>query len=160
MEKNKFHKMFPIIIVLVCFSISSILASPYQDLISSDKYITTEDGVIRLYVNIIGHVKKPGTYLVYDGIDIMTALSSAGGYLNGANLSNITIYKSNGTKSNFNLKKILDSEESLSEKIILDPHDTIYIDESISNKIFSSSNLPYIIISLINLAITLENVKD
>ena len=160
MEKNKFHKMFPIIIVLVCFSISSILASPYQDLISSDKYITTEDGVIRLYVNIIGHVKKPGTYLVYDGIDIMTALSSAGGYLNGANLSNITIYKSNGTKSNFNLKKILDSEESLSEKIILDPHDTIYIDESISNKIFSSSNLPYIIISLINPALTLENVKD
>ena len=160
MEKNKFHKMFPIIIVLVSFSISSILASPYQDLISSDKYITTEDGVIRLYVNIIGHVKKPGTYLVYDGIDIMTALSSAGGYLNGANLSNITIYKSDGTKSNFNLKKILDSEESLSEKIILDPHDTIHIDESISSKVFSSSNLPYIIISLINLAITLENVKD
>ena len=36
------------------------------------KYITGEDGVIRMYINLMGHVKNPGTYLVYDKIDFMS----------------------------------------------------------------------------------------
>ena len=51
-----------------------------------------------MYINILGHVKSPGTYLVYDGIDIMSAFSTAGGYLDGANFKKIIIYGHNGTK--------------------------------------------------------------
>ena len=36
-----------------------------------------------MYVNIMGNVKYPGTYLVFDGIDFLSVLSVAGGYLQG-----------------------------------------------------------------------------
>ena len=57
--------------------------------VSNNLYITGDDGIIRMNVNIVGHVRSPGNYLVYDGVDLMTSLSLAGGYLNGANLSNL-----------------------------------------------------------------------
>ena len=60
-------------------------------LLSDEDYITGEDGTLRMYVNIIGHVKYPGTYLVYDGIDLLTCLSLAGGPLKGAKLSKVSI---------------------------------------------------------------------
>ena len=45
-----------------------------------------------MYINVIGHIKSPGIYLVYDEIDCMSILSAAGGYLPGADLKNIIIY--------------------------------------------------------------------
>ena len=35
-----------------------------SQMLSNESYITGEDGVIRMYVNLMGHVKNPGTYLV------------------------------------------------------------------------------------------------
>ena len=59
--------------------------------LTGEEYITGEDGVPRMSINIWGHVKYPGAYLVYDGIDLLTCLSMAGGPLKGAKVSKISI---------------------------------------------------------------------
>ena len=123
-------------------------------LLSNESYITGEDGVIRMYVNIMGHVKNPGIYLVYDNIDFMSALSMAGGYLQGAN---ITIYNIDGSSQTINLNQILNSEIPFSKAINLNPHDTIYIEQTGVSRFFLTSNLPTIILSLINVAISIRN---
>ena len=106
-----------------------------------------------MYINVLGHVESPGLYLVYDGIDIMSALSMAGGYKNGANLNKIIIYRKDGTQSIFSLQNVLDGTI---EKIIFNPHDTIYIEQKMMSKIFNSSNIPTIFLSILNLALTID----
>ena len=151
-------KNFTIFLVVL----SLVFSINHSQLLSNEKYITGEDGVIRMYINVMGHVKNPGTHLVYDNIDFMSALSMAGGYLNGANLKKINIYSEDGSKQKINLKKILNSKNkassSISSIIKLKPHDTIYIEQTTSSRLFVSSNLPALILSIINLAITLENI--
>ena len=51
------------------------------------KYIIGDRGNVLMHVNIIGHVKNPGHHIVYEDIDILTAISVAG-YLPGTNLKN------------------------------------------------------------------------
>ena len=150
------------IIFLVVLSL--VFSINHSQLLSNEKYITGEDGVIRMYVNVMGHVKNPGTHLVYDNIDFMTALSMAGGYLDGANLKKIKVYSEDGSKRQINLENILNSKNkinsSISSIIKLKPHDTIYIEQTTSSRLFVSSNLPALILSIINLAITLENIQN
>ena len=112
-----------------------------------------------MYVNVIGHVKNPGIYLVYDGIDYMSLLSLAGGYLPGSNLKNITLYSENGSHQKINLIDIYKSTKNRNEVIKFKPHDTLYIKESFSSKIFTSSNLPALFLSFLNIALTLERTK-
>ena len=127
---------------------------------SNQAYITSEDGIIKMYINIIGNVGAPGNYLVYDGIDLLTAISTAGGYLPGSDLKNIIIYSNNGLTKKINLTQYLSDKSSGLNSLLLKPNDTIYIDEKTLSKIFNSSNIPVLILSIINLAITLENIKD
>ena len=122
--------------------------------IIKDSYITDEDGVIRMNINIMGHVSNPGTYLVYDGIDIMSALSIAGGFLPGTKTDKVIIYKYNGKKKIINLTKILNNDILYSD-LVLDPRDTIYLEQTISSK-FMSSNIVPLFVSILNLAITLD----
>ena len=127
-----------------------------SSLLSNSNYITGEDGVIRMYINVLGNVKSPGTYIVYDGIDFLTALSVAGGYMPGSDLSNITIYRQNGDSESINLNKLLKKGQPVDEWINLGPHDTIHINQKLISKILSTSNLTYTILGLLNLAITLD----
>ena len=60
-------------------------------IINAQEYIASDDGTLLMYVNIWGHVKNPGTYLVYEGIDLLTLLSLAGGPSSGAQLRKIEI---------------------------------------------------------------------
>ena len=69
MKKNSY-----IILLLVCQSLV-FGVSVKSDMLSNEPYIMSEDGVVSMNINIIGHVKNPGTFIVYDGIDILTALS-------------------------------------------------------------------------------------
>lgn len=142
------------IIHIILFSFA--LSLPNGNLISNESYITGEDGVIRMYVNLMGHVKKPGTYLMYDGIDFLTALSMGGGYLQGADLKNIIIYHQNGKTTKINFNKYLNSSKEISTIVNLLPHDTIFVEEKIISKLLTTSNLPYTILGLLNIAITLD----
>ena len=148
----QYYRYYINILVLLTFIISS--PSINNQLISNEKYIAGDDGVIRMYINVLGHVESPGLYLVYDGIDILSVLSIAGGYKNGANLNNITIYKEDGTQSTFSLKNVLNGDRD--SKIVLNAHDTIYIEQKTMSKIFNSSNIPTIFLSILNLALTID----
>tara|TARA_X000000368_G_scaffold417948_1_gene415878 strand:+ start:1001 stop:1441 length:441 start_codon:yes stop_codon:yes gene_type:complete len=144
MNKHKF--------ILLFIFLSSLFSYQNSSLMSNEPYITGQDGVIRMYVNIMGHVKNPGTYLVYDNIDFLSALALAGGYLQGSDLKNVKLYSIDGENKNINLNNL----ESINNLIKLKPHDTVFIEEKRMSKFFLSSNLPYIIISLLNLAVTLD----
>ena len=120
--------------------------------LTGEDYITGEDGVPRMSINVWGHVKYPGTYLVYDGIDILTGLSLAGGPMKGAKLSLISIISKDGSIREVNLENILNNKGS--SDFVLKPHDTIYIDETLANYLLARSNVINILLQITNLILT------
>tara|TARA_Y100001960_G_C14484007_1_gene733309 strand:- start:127 stop:585 length:459 start_codon:yes stop_codon:yes gene_type:complete len=142
------------IILLIFFT--AIFPNNYSNsLISNESYISGDDGVIRMNINVIGHVRNPGVFLVYDGIDLMTTLSVAGGFLEGSNLENVIIYSKDGEKKVINLSKYINDNEGMPE-IKLNPHDTIFIKQKILSKYLTSSRLPSLVLSILNIILTLD----
>ena len=88
MEKVNFLSFF---LLLSFFSFVLPIKEDDYHIPNGENYIIGEDGIRRIYINVWGHVKNPGPYLVYKDIDIITLLSIAGGPLDGANLSKIKI---------------------------------------------------------------------
>ena len=122
--------------------------------ISGEDYISGEDGIVRIYVNIWGHIKDPGTYLIFDGADLINALSIAGGPLDGANLKNVTIAsKDSGELISYNLKN-----DFLNGSVRLKPYDTILVQQSVSDRILDRSSLISAIFQLINLVYTIDRL--
>ena len=123
--------------------------------INGQEYIASDNGTLLMYVNIWGHVKNPGTYLVYEEIDLMTLISLAGGPLTGANLSRVQLISSNGNQS----IDLNDHLKGYDAKIIkVSPHDTIYIKESAGSYLISKANVFPIILQLINLMYTVSKL--
>ncbi len=125
--------------------------------ISGQEYIASDDGTLLMYVNIWGHVKNPGTYLVYEGIDLLTLVSLAGGPKSGANFKNIEIIHDKRTDSitRINLNQYISSDKSL---IVIKPHDTIYIKESMSSYLFTKVNLLNTILQIVNISYTMSKL--
>lgn len=123
--------------------------------LTGEDYITGEDGVARMSINIWGHVKYPGTYLVYDDIDLLTCLSMAGGPMKGAKLKEVIIISQDGKTSTVNLDRILKTSNTSSIKIR--PQDTIYIDESLGNYLLARSNVINILLQITNLILISNN---
>ena len=121
--------------------------------LTGEDYITGEDGVPRMSVNIWGHVKYPGTYLVYDGIDILTCLSMAGGPMKGAKLSEVKIVSKNGSSKEINLENLPNNDLNVELK----PYDTIYIDETLGNYLLARSNVINILLQITNLILISTN---
>jgi len=145
------------IIVLVLFQ-ALLFSSPIRsEMLSNELFVTGQDGVLRMSINVIGHVKYPGAYTVYDGIDLMTLISLAGGYLPGANLRKIIIRHSDGSHNKINLNDIMFKNGS--NEYTLKPRDTIYIEQKMFSKLITSSNLPTIFLSILNIALTLERTN-
>ncbi len=65
--------------------------SDYQ--ISSERYLTDNNGNIMMHVNVWGEVGNAGNHLVYEGIDLATLISIVGGPQPGANLKKTSIYR-------------------------------------------------------------------
>jgi len=142
------------ILILITFQ-SFAFSSPIRDdMLSNELFVTGEDGVLRMSINVIGHVKYPGSYMVYDGIDLMTLISLAGGYLPGSNLKKIIIRHSDGSSERINLNDIMFKNRTSQYR--LKPRDTIYIEQKIFSKVFTASNLPSLFISILNIALTIE----
>tara|TARA_B100001142_G_scaffold330318_1_gene398065 strand:+ start:2823 stop:3278 length:456 start_codon:yes stop_codon:yes gene_type:complete len=144
-------------IILILSSIILGIESHHK-VIPDGSYITGEDGVIRMYINITGNVRSPGSFMVYEGIDFLSALSMAGGYLQGSKLNAISVYSVNNKKRVINLNEYLENPSN-GDIIKLYPHDTIYIEEKTISRIFSSSNIPSIILGILNIALTLERTQ-
>lgn len=122
---------------------------------SGERYITDEDGIIKMWVNVWGQVNKPGSYLVYDGIDLATLLSITGGPKSGANLKKIRLFRelpdANGQLSQtIDLKKFLKSGDRGDFTRVL-PNDTFVIPQSLSSYIISNLNIVNTLLNFYNL---------
>lgn len=125
--------------------------------INGEKYITGEDGVVRMYVNVWGHVKVSGTFLIFEGADIINALSIAGGPMDGANLKEIKIIsKETGASKTYDIKNLIN--HSSSKKIKLQPYDTIIVQQTASSRILARSSLISAIFQLVNLLYTVDKL--
>ena len=142
--KNLVYKLFFISSLLLGQSVN------YDSLqLNGEDYITGEDGVPRMSINIWGHVKQPGTFLVYDGIDLYTCLSLAGGPLKGAKISEIIVLSIDGKIRKVNL----DSDTAV-RTLIIKPHDTIKVDEKFSNVLLTKTSIISVILQLTNVILT------
>ena len=122
---------------------------------TGEDYITGEDGIKRIYINIWGHVKYPGTYLVYEDIDVTTLLSMAGGPLDGAKLSSIKVMGRDNNTTEINLEDILSSNTNFDFKF--KPYDTINISPTFSFYIRDNAYILNVFLQLLTLGITINN---
>ena len=148
MAKIKLYIFFVFVSTLLAFN------SNDYNIPTGEDYITGEDGIKRIYINIWGHVKYPGTYLVYEDIDITTLLSMAGGPLDGADLSNIKVMRKNNTSDNIDLEKILSSNKDIDFEF--SPYDTISVKPTFSFYIRDNAYILNVFLQLLTLGITVN----
>ena len=122
---------------------------------SGERYITDEDGIIKMWVNVWGQVTGPGSYLVYDGIDLATLISISGGPKPGANLNKVRLFRelpdADGKLSqSINLDKFLKSGDRGSFTKVL-PNDTYVIPQSFGSYIISNLNIVNTLLNFYNL---------
>ena len=126
------------------------------------RYVSGDDGVIRMYVNIWGHVRNPGRILVDEGIDMATLLSLTGGPNKGANMKNVRIYHEYPDK-NGNIVHILDLSEFLktgdrSNFISIQPNDTFIFRQTTFSYLLQEIGTINTLMSLINIYLNLNNL--
>ena len=136
-----------------------------QELLSkTTRYVTTGDGVLRMYVNVWGHVNNPGRLLIDEGTDIATLFSLTGGPKKGANLKNIYIYREfpdqEGKKLyKINFKEFLKNGDR-SNFISIQPNDTFIINQTISSYLIGEIGTLNTVMNFINLYLNLANLLD
>ena len=122
--------------------------SPHSD------YSSDESGNVYMYINVIGHVKTPGTYMLYEGVDVLTLLSAAGGPLPGAQLTKILLYRDGDNMISLNLDLYLDTGKGLD--ISFRPNDTIYIKQTLGSYLLSKSTILNTILTMFNIYFTID----
>lgn len=120
---------------------------------SNNLYGTDPSGHVYININVIGHVASPGSHKIYEGTDILTILSTAGGYLPGSKLDKILIYRRGEQEMEFNLIEYMNNGKHLDIDFM--PNDTILIKQSSGSMIFSKIGFLNTIISLINLYVVI-----
>ena len=126
------------------------------------RYVSSDDGILRMYVNIWGHVPRPGRILVDDGIDLATLLSLIGGLNKGANINNIRVYHEYPDK-NGNVVNIIDFSEFLktgdrSNFITIQPNDTFIIQQTVLSYIIGEFGTVNTLMNFINIYLNFRNL--
>jgi len=126
------------------------------------RYVSSDDGVLRMYVNIWGHVSNPGRILVDDGIDLAILLSLTGGPNKGANMKNVRVYHEYPDK-NGNVVNVIDFTEFLetgdrSNFIRIQPNDTFIIQQTVLSYIIEEFGTVNTLMNFINLYLNLSNL--
>ena len=124
------------------------------------RYVSGKDGIIRMYVNVWGHVGIPGRILVDEGIDLATLLSLSGGPNKGANMKNVRIYHEYPDK-NGNIVHILDLTEFLktgdrSNFVSIQPNVTFIFRQTTFSYLLQEIGTINTIMSLINIYLNLN----
>ena len=155
--------LFLIIPIILCtgFSRSGSDNTNFQPN-TGGRYVSSEDGVLRMYVNIWGHVSNPGRILVDDGIDLATLLSLTGGPRKGANMKNVRVYHEYPDK-NGNIVNIIDFTEFLkagdrSNFITIQPNDTFIIQQTVLSYIIEEIGTINTLMNFINFYLNLSNL--
>ena len=152
-----------IILTLFIFGVDFSQAESKQadiPLNTGARYVSGQDGVIRMYVNVWGHVGTPGRILVDEGIDLATLLSLSGGPKKGANMKNVRIYHEYPDK-NGNIVHILDLTEFLktgdrSNFISIQPNDTFIFRQTTFSYLLQEIGTINTLMSLINIYLNLN----
>ena len=154
-----------IILIPFIFSYSFSQSEPENINLRSStgaRYVSSDDGVLRMYVNVWGHVPSPGRILVDDGIDLATLLSLTGGPSKGANMKNVRVYHEYPDK-NGNVVNIIDFTEFLktgdrSNFITIQPNDTFIIQQTVLSYIIEEVGTVNTLMNFINLYLNLSNL--
>ena len=154
-----------IILTLFIFGVGFSQAESKQadiPLNTGARYVSGQDGIIRMYVNVWGHVGTPGRILVDEGIDLATLLSLSGGPKKGANMKNVRIYHEYPDK-NGNIVHILDLTEFLktgdrSNFISIQPNDTFIFRQTTFSYLLQEIGTINTLMSLINIYLNLNNL--
>ena len=160
---KKYLYLFFIKLIILCTGFSQ----PGSDNINFQpntgaRYVSSEDGVLRMYVNIWGHVRSPGRILVDDGIDLATLLSLIGGPNKGANMKNVRVYHEYPDK-NGNIVDVIDFTEFLktgdrSNFITIQPNDTFIIQQTVMSYIIEEVGTVNTLMNLFNIYLNLINI--
>ena len=126
------------------------------------RYVSGEDGIIRMYVNIWGHIDSPGRILVDEGIDIATLLSLSGGPNKGANLKKVRVYHEYPNNDG-EIVHIIDLTDFIetgdrTNFINIQPNDTFIIKQTAWSYIVEEINTMNTLLNLINLYLNLTNL--
>ena len=126
------------------------------------RYVSGEDGVIRMYINIWGHVSAPGRILVDDGIDLATLLSLTGGPSKGANMKNVRVYHEYPDK-NGNIVSVIDFTEFLetgdrSNFSSIQPNDTFIIKQTAWSYMLQEIGTVNTLMSFLNIYLNISNI--
>jgi hypothetical protein len=126
------------------------------------RYVSGADGIIRMYVNVWGHVQSPGRILVEDRIDLATLLSLTGGPYKGAKLKSVHVYHEYPFEDG-RYFHIIDLTEFIktgdrSNFIKIQPNDTFIIKQTAWSYIIEEINTINTLMNLINIYLNLTNL--
>ena len=126
------------------------------------RYVSGRDGIIRMYVNVWGHVDSPGRILVDEGIDLATLFSLTGGPKKGANLKKIRVYHEYPNIYG-NVVDVIDFNEFIksgdrSNFIVIQPNDTFIIQQTVLSYIIEEVGTVNTLMNFINLYLNLSNL--
>ena len=125
------------------------------------RYVSGKDGIIRMYVNVWGHVGNPGRILVDEGIDLATLFSLTGGPIKGAKLNSVRVYHEYPDKDG-NMIHVIDLTEFIqtgdrSNFIHIQPNDTFIIQQTYWSYIIEEISTVNILMNLINIYLNITN---
>lgn len=80
-------------------------------------------------INVLGYVNKPGQFQVYEAIDLLSALSMAGGVKNIDKSKEVIIIRANQSVEKIKIKEYLEDVEVSRAVINIYVGDTVYIKE-------------------------------
>lgn len=80
-------------------------------------------------VNVLGYVNNPGQFQIYAGIDLLSALSIAGGVKNIDKSKEVIIIRANQKVEKLEIKEYLKSVENNQAGIMIYVGDTVYVKE-------------------------------
>jgi hypothetical protein len=146
------------------FAQSNIAEPPtFSDFqISSERYLTDDNGNIMMYVNIWGHVGNPGHHLVYEGIDLATLMSIVGGPNKGSNMKKVRVYRevpdADGTLVyHIDLNNFINTGNR-SNFIKIKPNDTIIVPQKLSSYFLTQVGTINTIFSLVTIYLQLQSL--
>jgi len=155
------------IFILFMASISSqdnnVSNSASEISITGSQYYTGEDGLLKVFVNIWGHVNNPGRIMVNEGIDVVTLLSITGGPKKGADIKHIYVYREFPDKNGesvyiINLQEFVNTGNRDGLIQVL-PNDTYIISQTFGSFLLEKVGTINTIMSLVNLYFNIESRK-
>lgn len=70
-------------------------------------------------INIIGYVNKPGSFQIFEPVDLLSALSLAGGIKNGEKIKTLTLIRKDGQVFRFTMNDLLAGQQETEYGIAL-----------------------------------------